>query len=82
MSLDWFRYEFRDDRVMTAPAVYDNSVRIGYARVSTRTQDHQAQLDALGAAHCREVVVETASTRGERRNCWPRWICSSLATSW
>lgn len=51
---------------MTTPAVYDNSVRIGYARVSTRTQDHQAQLDALGAAHCREVVVETASTRGER----------------
>jgi DNA invertase Pin-like site-specific DNA recombinase len=41
-------------------------VRIGYARVSTRTQDHQAQLDALTAAHCREVVVETASTRGER----------------
>jgi DNA invertase Pin-like site-specific DNA recombinase len=66
VSLDWFRYEFRDDRVMTAPAVYDNSVRIGYARVSTRSQDHQAQLDALGAAHCREVVVETASTRGER----------------
>ena len=51
---------------MTTPAVYDNSVRIGYARVSTRTQDHQAQLDALTAAHCREVVVETASTRGER----------------
>ena len=51
---------------MTASAVYDNSVRIGYARVSTRTQDHQAQLDALTAAHCREVVVETASTRGER----------------
>ena len=51
---------------MTTPAVYDNSGRIGYARVSTRTQDHQAQLDALAAAHCREVVVETASTRGER----------------
>jgi DNA invertase Pin-like site-specific DNA recombinase len=51
---------------MTTPAVCDNSVRIGYARVSTRTQDHQAQLDALGTAHCREVVVETASTRGER----------------
>jgi DNA invertase Pin-like site-specific DNA recombinase len=66
VSLDWFRDGFRDDRAMTAPAVYDNSVRIGYARVSTRTQDHQAQLDALSAAHCREVVVETASTRGER----------------
>jgi len=66
VSLDWFRDGFQDDRAMTTPAVYDNSVRIGYARVSTRTQDHQAQLDALTAAHCREVVVETASTRGER----------------
>jgi DNA invertase Pin-like site-specific DNA recombinase len=66
VSLGWFRDGFRDDRAMTSPAVYDNSVRMGYARVSTRTQDHQAQLDALAAAHCREVVVETASTRGER----------------
>jgi DNA-binding CsgD family transcriptional regulator len=49
----------------TAPA-YDNSVRIGYARVSTRAQEHQAQLDALAAAHCREVIVEIASTRGDR----------------
>ena len=49
----------------TAPA-YDNSVRIGYARVSTRAQEHQAQLDALAAARCREVIVETASTRGDR----------------
>jgi DNA invertase Pin-like site-specific DNA recombinase len=45
---------------------YDNSVRIGYARVSTRSQDHQSQLDTLGAAHCREIVIETATTRGER----------------
>ncbi|GAA2531747.1 recombinase family protein [Pilimelia columellifera] len=52
---------------MTAPgSPYDNSVRIGYARVSTRAQDHQAQLDALDAAHCRQVLVETASTRGDR----------------
>jgi DNA invertase Pin-like site-specific DNA recombinase len=43
-----------------------NRIRVGYARVSTRNQDHQAQLDALAAADCREVVTETASTRGER----------------
>ena len=49
----------------TAPA-YDSSVRIGYARVSTRAQEHQAQLDALAAAHCREIITETASTRGDR----------------
>jgi DNA invertase Pin-like site-specific DNA recombinase len=47
-------------------AVFDNSVRIGYARVSTRAQDHQAQLDALDVAHCREIVIETASTREAR----------------
>jgi DNA invertase Pin-like site-specific DNA recombinase len=51
---------------MTGTDVYDNTVRIGYARVSTRVQDHQSQLDALAAAHCREVIIETASTRGER----------------
>lgn len=51
---------------MTNLPDYDNSVRIGYARVSTRTQEHQAQLDALGEAHCREIVIETASTRGDR----------------
>jgi DNA invertase Pin-like site-specific DNA recombinase len=51
---------------MTIAPAYDNSVRIGYARVSTRAQEHQAQLDALAAAHCREIVVETSSTRGER----------------
>jgi DNA invertase Pin-like site-specific DNA recombinase len=51
---------------MTAAPAYDNSVRIGYARVSTRTQEHQAQLDALAAAHCREIITETASTRGDR----------------
>ncbi|NQU37709.1 MAG: recombinase family protein [Actinobacteria bacterium] len=45
---------------------FTNSVRIGYARTSTRVQDHQMQLDALAAADCREVIVETASTRGER----------------
>lgn len=46
---------------MSIPPEFDNSVPIGYARVSTRAQDHQAQLDALAAAHCREIVAETAS---------------------
>ena len=49
-----------------APAAHTNAVRIGYARVSGRTQNHQMQLDALAAADCREVIVETASTRGDR----------------
>jgi DNA invertase Pin-like site-specific DNA recombinase len=49
-----------------AVSSYSNAVRIGYARISGRSQDHQLQLDALAAAGCREVVVETASTRGER----------------
>ena len=43
-----------------------NTVRIGYARVSGRLQDHQLQLDALAEADCREIIVETASTRGDR----------------
>ena len=45
-----------------APAVRTNTVRIGYARVPGRTQDHQMQLDALTAADCREVIV--AGIRG------------------
>ena len=49
-----------------ASAAYMNTVRIGYARVSGRSQDHQLQLDALAAADCREVVVETASSRSDR----------------
>ena len=42
----------------------DNSVRIGYARVSTRTQDYQAKPDALAAAHCRDVVVNHSGRPG------------------
>jgi DNA invertase Pin-like site-specific DNA recombinase len=56
----------RDDQMVDIPAGFDNSVRIGYARVCSRAQDYQAQLDALAAAHCREIVVETASTRDAR----------------
>jgi DNA invertase Pin-like site-specific DNA recombinase len=55
----------RDDGPVSAPA-YDNSVRIGYARVPARAQDHQAQMEALAAAGCREIITETASTRDGR----------------
>jgi DNA invertase Pin-like site-specific DNA recombinase len=49
-----------------AGATYTNTVRIGYARVSGHSQDHPLQLDALAAADCREVIVENASSRGDR----------------
>jgi DNA invertase Pin-like site-specific DNA recombinase len=40
---------------------------LGYARVSTDQQDHGLQLDALRAAGCERVFVETASgTRTDR----------------
>jgi DNA invertase Pin-like site-specific DNA recombinase len=40
---------------------------LGYARVSTDQQDHALQLDALGAAGCDKVFVETGSgTRTDR----------------
>lgn len=55
---------FRDDAAVAT--TYTNTVRIGYARISTRTQNDQLQLDALAAADCREIIVETASTRGAR----------------
>ncbi len=50
----------------TSPSAPANVIRIGYARVSTRAQDYQLQMDALAEAHCREVVGETVSTRRER----------------
>jgi DNA invertase Pin-like site-specific DNA recombinase len=42
-------------------------VQIGYARISTDSQDHALQLDALRVAGCDKVFVETASgTRTDR----------------
>jgi hypothetical protein len=65
----------------TAPA-YDNSVRISYARVSTRTQENQAQLAALAAAHCREIIVEPASAATTDRSCARPWASWRPATRW
>jgi DNA invertase Pin-like site-specific DNA recombinase len=43
------------------------SVLLGYARISTDSQDHALQLDALRTAGCDKVFVETASgTRADR----------------
>ncbi|MEV0202043.1 recombinase family protein [Nonomuraea sp. NPDC050691] len=50
-----------------APAAASNAIRIGYARVSTRGQDHAAQLELLNAADCREIIEETISTRRAHR---------------
>ncbi|MFC7387161.1 recombinase family protein [Sphaerisporangium rhizosphaerae] len=47
-------------------SVPSNAIRVGYARISTRTQDHLSQMEALAAAHCRQIVEETASTRKDR----------------
>lgn len=68
------RGRFRDDarhnhrpRLPRSPGrAPHNRIRAGYARVSTRSQDHQSQPGALAAAHCREVAGETASTRRDR----------------
>src|SRR5260370_10954877 len=39
---------------------------MGDAGGSTRAKEHRARLDALAGAHCREIITETASTRGDR----------------
>ncbi|MFG1620169.1 recombinase family protein [Nonomuraea wenchangensis] len=60
------RAEKAQQRV-TGLAEPSNAIRVGYARVSTRGQDHAAQLELLGAADCREIVEETISTRRKDR---------------
>jgi hypothetical protein len=45
------------------------------------SKNMQAQLDALAGAHCREIVVQTASRRGERPKLYAT-IERRLATPW
>ena len=49
-----------------SPSYLGESARIGYARVSSRSQDPRTQLDALAAAHCHEIFLETAGLSDSR----------------
>jgi hypothetical protein len=60
--------------VPVAPNASSNAIRVSYARVSTRAQDHAAQLQLLNGADCREIVEETVSTRRkDPPSCRPPW---------
>jgi DNA invertase Pin-like site-specific DNA recombinase len=48
--------------------------RYGYARVSTRTQTDDSQLDALRAAGCERIWTDTASGRLARRPEWNKCL--------
>ncbi len=48
--------------------------RYGYARVSTRSQTDDSQLDALHAAGCQRIWTDTASGRLARRPEWDKCL--------
>jgi hypothetical protein len=48
-------------------------MKIGYGRVSTRDQNHDAQRDALAAAGCDQVFIDKASGKLVRRPELDRW---------
>lgn len=45
-------------------------MKIGYGRVSTRDQNPDAQRDALAAAGCDQVFIDTASGKLARAPGW------------
>ncbi|MGL6010208.1 MAG: recombinase family protein, partial [Shewanella oncorhynchi] len=42
-------------------------MKLGYARVSTNSQDHQLQVDALNAAGVDEIITDTISGSSKKR---------------
>jgi DNA invertase Pin-like site-specific DNA recombinase len=48
--------------------------RYGYARISTRSQTDDSQLDALAAAGCERIWTDTASGRLARRPEWDKCL--------
>jgi predicted site-specific integrase-resolvase len=74
---------------LAKPASWDEfqekaeTMRIGYARVSSQDQNPDLQLDALRAAGCKRIFVETASgAQRDRPELARRAITCGRATRW